>query len=115
MYHHACRLLEYDQVDVLIKDGQRERLWLGDRVCGLRDVNIDALTSLDWLVGPGGLAADPDVTAFDQTLNTRPGMVWEYRDKEQVEALSGVLVLDREGHQAALRARFGSGSFRRER
>src|SRR2546421_2898495 len=116
---HPGRLVDDDDVVILINDGQRQPLgpWTG--VDRFGNVDGDLLTCLDWLVRLGLAARDAYMAVFDEALNLGARALGENRDEKPVEPRTFGVVRDREkGHAAfrGLRARSGTGaSFRRAR
>src|SRR5437870_43558 len=75
MDDHAGRLVDDDEIAILIDDRQRKRFWSRRRVDRLGDVDRDFLSRPDRLVRFGGAPAHANVALFDEPLNLRAGMV----------------------------------------
>ena len=72
MDDHPGRLVDDDEVVVLVEDRQRQRFGLRHRVDRRRRIDDDLLAALHRLVRLGLAPADADVALLDQPLNLRP-------------------------------------------
>jgi hypothetical protein len=113
MDDHPRRLVDDDEVGVLVEDRQRQRFRLGRRLRELRDINDDLLAGLHRLVRLAAAHADPDVTLLDQALNLRAGISGQYSRQKPIETVSLIFVRHVKraaGHAAFFGFRFRSGT-----
>jgi hypothetical protein len=71
MHHHAGRLVDDDEILVLVEDGQRERLRARRRIDRLGELDADGLAGLHELIGLRFAAGDADQPFPDQPLDLR--------------------------------------------
>ena len=87
MHDHPGRLVDDDEVRVLVEDRQRQRLGLRRRVDRLRDVDRDLLPGLDRLVRlRRARPATQHVAVLDQPLNLRARLSRQDRHEKAIEA-----------------------------
>src|ERR1051326_3203173 len=72
MDDHARRLVDDDQVAILVDDVERQRFGLRLGIDRLRDQDFDLLSTAHALIRPGGAPVDLHVAVFDQPLDLRP-------------------------------------------
>jgi len=85
MNHHTGRLVDDEQVFILIDDIERDRLGHGHRRVCLRNLDLDNVSGrhpIRWL---GGLAVDPDQATLDEPRGGRPAQVVRVIRDEAVE------------------------------
>ena len=118
MHHHARRLVDHDDVVVLVQDRDVERLGLRRRIDRLGRVDLDRLPGLHRLIRLRLLSVHADVPVLDQPLDLGARLAGQHRDEKAIEADALAVVGDRDGvtgHQATVSAyatffaRFGSG------
>src|SRR5262245_30570518 len=78
MDDHTSRLVDNDQIMILVEDWKWERFGLWLRLDRLRHIDNHRLPGLDRLIGFGHTAADPYGLVFDEALNLRPGSVGDH-------------------------------------
>jgi hypothetical protein len=97
MHDQAGRLVDGDQVGVLVQHGERQVL--GDQLdrLGGRDVDLDRVAGAHPLAGLGDRRAmDPDLRAVDQPLDPGARQRGDDRGDQRVDPLAGTLGVDGE-------------------
>jgi len=85
MHDHAGRLVDDDQIGILVEDLERQRLGPRRRIDRGRDVDGDLLTGLDRLIRLRLASADADAPVLDQPLDLRARLPGEDRRQEYIE------------------------------
>ena len=91
------RLVDDEQVLVLVHDGQIELLGLESALASLRDVDLELLTSLEPVALAAGRAVDEDVAVAEQAFRGRTRADLIDSREEAVETLAGRLGRHGEG------------------
>ena len=86
MDDHAGRLVDDDEIRVLIDDVEVEVLGLRDRAARLGNVDGDRLAGVHDAVGRHGVARNGDLAVFDETLNLRPRLAAEHARQIAIDA-----------------------------
>ena len=91
MHDHAGRLVDHDEIRVVVKDiqGQRFRAWR--RRGGRRDVDSHDVAGADGEAGARGGPVEPDPALPDQPLDLRSGSAAETSRQKLVETAAGVI------------------------
>ena len=97
MDHHPRRLVDDDEVLVLVEDWQRQRFRLRRCVDQRRRVDDDVLAALHRLVRLRLAPGDADVALLDQPLDLRPRLIRHQRHEEPIEAQAVAVVGDGDG------------------
>jgi hypothetical protein len=74
MDDHACRLVDDDDVGVLVDDRQIERLWRRRRGDRLRQFDVDDGSGTNQVVRLRRVAVDCNEPVLDQALQLRSGL-----------------------------------------
>ena len=98
MDHHACRLVDDDQVLVLIQDFQRDVLRLRLGIVGFGHLQHDDVIGLEAVIGfRTGLVIASDRTLVDQCLDAGARhMLWHLACQPRVKALANTGLINHE-------------------
>ena len=85
MDDHARRLVDDDEIVVLIQDGQRQRFGLRLGFDRLGDRHGHVLAGSHRLVRLDGASLEQDVALLDQPLNLRARLLGQHRDEKHIQ------------------------------
>ena len=86
---HSWRLVDDDDVRVLMKDFQRRRFGLDGGRHRLRQIYDDSIAGMHRKIGANVAPTHTHSSVSNELLDLRPGMIRQNRDEESIEALSG--------------------------
>src|ERR1051326_7939063 len=116
MDDHARRLVDDDQVAILVDDVERQRFGLRLGIDRLRDQDFDLLSTPHALIRPGGAPGALHAARFDQALDLRPRLRRQHRCEKAIEPERAFDSVVRDGDRhAAFLASFGDGATARDR
>src|SRR6266568_3996029 len=82
---HICRLVDDDDVRILIPDRQGQRFGLRRRIDRFRDVDGDGMACFYRLIRLRCAACDVDLAVLDQPLDPRSRLIAQHRREEAIE------------------------------
>src|SRR6266852_3394842 len=85
MDHHARRLVDHDEIVILVDDFKWDRLSRCQRCIGFGDLELDDITDRHAIRWVGGLAVDADEVTLDEPRSGRAAEVARMRRDETVE------------------------------
>jgi hypothetical protein len=88
MDDEARRLVEHQEIAVLVQDGDREILGLGDRRLRRRDGDLEGLPSFETESGATGATIDEDASSFQESLDPRAAELREGGGDGPVEPIT---------------------------
>src|SRR5678816_2913962 len=86
---HSWRLVDDDDVRILVKDFQRRRFGLDGGRHRLRQIYDDSIAGMHRKIGANVAPTHTHSSVSNELLDLRPGMIRQNRDEESIEALSG--------------------------
>jgi hypothetical protein len=96
MHDETRRLVEDEEIAVLVQDAEGEILGLGNRRRGRRDGDLERLASLETERRATGSSVDEDTSRFEKRLDARPAELREAGGDGPVEPVAPVRGTDRD-------------------
>jgi len=87
MHDHSGRLVDHDDVGILIEDFQRSLFGLNRRRHRLRQVYDNAIANMHGKIWPHLACANPYSPVRNELLDLRSGVLRQNRDEEPIETL----------------------------
>jgi hypothetical protein len=89
--YHPGRLVDNNEIQVFIKDIQRDGLGIETKLAWRRDVNPDLLSTLDPMARLFNVLIHPHTGVSDQGGNGRSRVFWQVVCDQGVKSLAGIM------------------------